>query len=81
MEQIKNDQLTLEISSLGAELQSIKDANGNEYLWDGDHETCCQQSTFINLVKVNKNTKEECLGTCDECGDTVYRWKLEINVE
>ncbi len=28
MEQIKNDQLTLEISSLGAELQSIKDANG-----------------------------------------------------
>ena len=26
MEQIKNDQLTLEISSLGAELQSIKDA-------------------------------------------------------
>ncbi len=36
MEQIKNDQLTLEISSLGAELQSIKDANGNEYLWDGD---------------------------------------------
>ena len=31
MEQIKNDQLTLEISSLGAELQSIKDANGNEY--------------------------------------------------
>ena len=30
MEQIKNDQLTLEISSLGAELQSIKDANGND---------------------------------------------------
>ena len=36
MEQIKNDQLTLEISPMGAELQSIKDANGNEYLWDGD---------------------------------------------
>ena len=51
-----------------------------EYLWDGDYETCCQQGTFINLVKVNKNTKEECLGTCDECGDTVYRWKLEINI-
>lgn len=39
MEQIKNDQLTVEISSLGAELQSIKDANGNEYLWDGDQNT------------------------------------------
>ena len=36
MEQIKNDQLTLEISSLEAELLSIKDANGNEYLWDGE---------------------------------------------
>ena len=31
MEQIKNEQLTVEISSLGAELQSIKDAQGNEY--------------------------------------------------
>ena len=51
-----------------------------EYLWDGDYETYCQQGTFINLVKVNKNTKEECLDTCDECGDTVYRWKLEINI-
>ena len=51
------------------------------YLWDGDYETCCKQGTFIKLVKVNKNTKEECLGTCDECGDTIYRWilKLEIN--
>ena len=52
-----------------------------EYLWDGDYETCCEQGTFIKLVKVNKNTKEECLGTCDECGDTVYRWKLEIEIE
>ena len=52
-----------------------------EYLWDGDYETCCQQGTVINLVKVNKNTTEECLGTCDECGDTVYRWKLEIDIK
>ena len=35
MEQIKNDQLTVEISAHGAELKSIKDADGNEYLWDG----------------------------------------------
>lgn len=52
-----------------------------EYLWDGDYETCCQQGTFIKLVKVNKNTKEEYLGTCDECGDMIYRWKLEIEIE
>ena len=52
-----------------------------EYLYDGDYETVCEQDTFVKLVQNNKNTKEECLGTCDECGDTVYRWKLEINIE
>lgn len=36
MEQIKNEQLTLSVSEHGAELQSIKDAQGREYLWDGD---------------------------------------------
>lgn len=36
MEQIKNDKLVLTISEHGAELQSIKDAAGKEYLWDGD---------------------------------------------
>lgn len=36
MEQIKNEQLTLAVSEHGAELQSIKDARGHEYLWDGD---------------------------------------------
>ena len=47
MEQIKNDQLTLEISSLGAELQSIKDANGNEYLWDGDEQYWNRHSPIL----------------------------------
>ena len=32
---IKNDQLTVEISTLGAELQSVK-CKGEEYLWHGD---------------------------------------------
>lgn len=50
------------------------------YFCDGDYETLCSQDTFTKLVQNNKNTKEECLGTCDECGDTVYRWKLEINI-
>lgn len=49
------------------------------YLWDGN-DTYCTQDTFVRLVQNNKNTKEECLGTCDECGDTIYRWKLEINI-
>ena len=32
---IKNNELTVEISSLGAELQSVK-YNDKEYLWHGD---------------------------------------------
>lgn len=36
MEQIKNEQLTVEISAHGAELQSIKDQTGHEYLWQAD---------------------------------------------
>lgn len=47
MEQIKNDQLTVEISAHGAELKSIKDANGNEYLWDGDKEFWGGQSPLL----------------------------------
>ena len=47
MEQIKNDQLTVEISSLGAELQSIKDAQGNEYLWDGDEQYWNRHSPIL----------------------------------
>ena len=36
MEQLKNEKITIEISSLGAELQSIKDTEGHEYLWQAD---------------------------------------------
>ncbi|MCR5076524.1 MAG: aldose 1-epimerase family protein [Prevotella sp.] len=36
MEQISNDYLTLRTSSLGAELQSIQDSTGKEYLWQAD---------------------------------------------
>ncbi len=47
MEQIKNDQLTIEIASKGAELQSIKDAEGHEYLWDGDSEYWGRRSPIL----------------------------------
>jgi galactose mutarotase-like enzyme len=36
MEQLKNDKLTIEISEHGAELVSIKDPQGHEYLWQAD---------------------------------------------
>ena len=33
---IKNDFLTVQISPMGGELQSVKDRTGREYLWQGD---------------------------------------------
>ena len=33
---LKNEELTVKISTLGAEIQSIEDKNGVERLWQGD---------------------------------------------
>lgn len=33
---IDNGRLSLEVSSLGAEMQSLKSCTGGDYLWDGD---------------------------------------------
>ena len=47
MEQIKNDKLVLTVSEHGAELQSIKDENGKEYLWDGDEKYWNRHSPIL----------------------------------
>lgn len=36
MEQLKNEYLTISVAEMGAELQSIKDAQGKEYLWQAN---------------------------------------------
>ncbi len=36
METLKNELLEVKVVAMGAELQSIKDNHGNEYLWQGD---------------------------------------------
>lgn len=47
MEQIKNEQLTVTVASMGAELQSIKNANGKEYLWQADPEVWGRHSPIL----------------------------------
>ena len=47
MKQIKNELLTVEISEHGAELQSIKDCEGQEYLWDGDADYWGRKSPIL----------------------------------
>jgi len=47
MELLKNDQLCVEVSSLGAELQSIKDSNNHEYLWQADKDIWPRHSPIL----------------------------------
>ena len=47
METLHNDQLTVEVSDLGAELQSIKDTEGKEYLWQGDDKYWGRRSPIL----------------------------------
>ena len=47
MEQLKNEKLTVTISSHGAELQSIKNAEGREYLWQGDEKFWPRRSPLL----------------------------------
>lgn len=45
--QIKNDELQVEINSLGAELWSIRDRAGKEYLWQGEESTWKNRATNL----------------------------------
>lgn len=47
VETLKNQFLEVSVASLGAELQSIKDSNGKEYLWDGNPEFWGRRSPIL----------------------------------
>ncbi|MDD4495540.1 MAG: aldose 1-epimerase family protein [Eubacteriales bacterium] len=47
LQKIQNESLTIMISSLGGELQSIKDSEGAEYLWQGDPKYWPNRATNI----------------------------------
>lgn len=58
MIELKNDLLTILISEKGAELQSIKDASGKEYLWQADPKYWPRHSPilFPIVCSVNNDT-------------------------
>lgn len=47
MEELKNEQLVIKIAEMGAELQSIKDAQGKEYLWQADEKYWPRHSPLL----------------------------------
>ena len=58
MVELKNGQLTIVVSEVGAELQSIKDSNGKEYLWQADPKFWPRHSPilFPLVCSVNNDT-------------------------
>ena len=58
MVELQNEQLSVVISEKGAELQSIKDANGKEYLWQADPNYWPRHSPilFPIVCSVNNDT-------------------------
>ena len=58
MIELRNEQLSVIVSEKGAELQSIKDANGKEYLWQGDPNFWPRRSPilFPIVCSVNDDT-------------------------
>lgn len=57
MVEIKNEKLTVQVASMGAELQSIKDADGREYLWQAGEQWPRRSPILFPIVcSVNDNT-------------------------
>ena len=58
MVELRNEQLSIIVSEKGAELQSIKDANGKEYLWQADPNFWPRHSPilFPIVCSVNNDT-------------------------
>lgn len=57
MVEIKNDRLTVKVAALGAELQSIQDSEGREYLWQGGEKWPRRSPILFPIVcSVNDDT-------------------------
>ena len=57
MIELKNDTLTIQIASKGAELQSVKDYEGREYIWQAGEQWNRHSPILFPLVcSVNDNT-------------------------
>jgi galactose mutarotase-like enzyme len=57
MVELKNEQLTIRVAELGAELQSVKDNEGREYMWQAGEQWPRHSPILFPLVcSVNDNT-------------------------
>ncbi len=80
MEILKNEHLTIEVSSLGAELQSIRDDEGHEYLWQADERYWPRHSPILFPIvcglwedKYRTEGKEFAMGRHGFARDTEFK--------
>lgn len=57
MVELKNDKFTIRVSEKGAELQSIKDADGKEYLWQADPKYWGRHSPILFPIVCSVNNE------------------------
>lgn len=78
---IKNQHLTVQVSDLGAELQSIQDQTGQEYLWQGDPDFWSGRSPvlfpYVGRLQDNQYTYQ---GTTYEMQKHGYARKLPFQL-
>ena len=78
---LKSDKLEIKVSSLGAELQSIKGADGFEYLWQGDPEYWTGRSPILfPIVGGLPGGKYSWKGVTYEMGSRGYARKSEFEL-
>ena len=70
---ISNEKLTLVVSSKEGEFQSVKDAEGQEYLWQGDAATWTDRGP--NLFPYNGRMTEK----SQKSQQTVYQMELQYD--
>ena len=85
MIELKNEQLTIRVAEKGAELQSVKDADGREYMWQAGPEWSRHSPILFPIVcSVNNNTyvvdgREYHLPRHGFARDAEFSYKLEGN--
>ena len=57
MVELRNKQISIIVSEKGAELQSIKDANGKEYLWQADSKYWNRHSPILFPIVCSVNNE------------------------
>ena len=57
MIELKNEQLAIRVAEMGAELQSVKDSEGREYMWQAGEQWSRRSPILFPIVcSVNNNT-------------------------